>query len=187
MIFISLFAVLTATLLALILRRRYASFWAQNAGDYADARPWFDIREELNGTLLCNGVIYGPMGRVKAGFVAKMEASWEGDVAHISEDFTYEHGGTLSRRWTITMREDGRFTATAPDLVGEGQGLQSGSAVRLFYRLHLAEDAGGHVLNVTDWMYLLSDGTIMNRSEMRKFGIKVGELIATMRKAPVGA
>jgi hypothetical protein len=39
------------------------------------------------------------------------------------------------------------------------------------------------VLDVTDWMYLMENGTILNRSEMRKFGIKVVELIATMRPA----
>ncbi|MEP5089448.1 MAG: DUF3833 family protein, partial [Paracoccaceae bacterium] len=31
--------------------------------------------------------------------------------------------------------------------------------------------------------YLTEDGTILNKSEMRKFGIKVAELIATMRPA----
>jgi hypothetical protein len=46
----------------------------------------------------------------------------------------------------------------------------------------MAESAGGHVLDVTDWMYLMENGTIMNRSQFRKFGIKVAELVATMRK-----
>jgi hypothetical protein len=30
-------------------------------------------------------------------------------------------------------------------------------------------------------MYLTSNGSIMNRSQFRKFGIKVAELVATMR------
>ena len=51
------------------------------------------------------------------------------------------------------------------------------------YRLKLSEDAGGHVLDVTDWMYLMDNGVIMNRSEMRKYGLRVAELIATMRPA----
>jgi hypothetical protein len=32
-------------------------------------------------------------------------------------------------------------------------------------------------------MYLMSNGSIMNRSQFRKFGIKVAELVATMRPA----
>ncbi|MCP4825901.1 MAG: DUF3833 domain-containing protein, partial [Shimia sp.] len=47
----------------------------------------------------------------------------------------------------------------------------------------LTEEAGGHVLDVTDWMYHTGDGVIINRSQMRKFGIKVAELVATMRPA----
>ena len=34
-------------------------------------------------------------------------------------------------------------------------------------------------------MYLMENGTIMNRSQFRKFGIKVAELVATMRRVPV--
>jgi hypothetical protein len=33
-------------------------------------------------------------------------------------------------------------------------------------------------------MYLAPNGNIVNRSQFRKFGIKVAELVATMRPAP---
>ena len=71
--------------------------------------------------------------------------------------------------------------AEADDVVGTGTGRQEGSAVLLEYRLRLTPEAGGHVLSVTDWMYLTPGGAIMNRSQFRKFGIKVAELVATMR------
>ena len=35
---------------------------------------------------------------------------------------------------------------------------------------------------VTDWMYLVENGTVINRSQFRKFGVKVAELVATMRQ-----
>ena len=37
------------------------------------------------------------------------------------------------------------------------------------------------MLDVVDWMYLAPNGTILNRSQMRKFGITVAELVATVR------
>ena len=58
----------------------------------------------------------------------------------------------------------------------------SGSAVQLKYRIRLPEESGGHVLDTVDWMYLAPNGTVMNRSQFRKFGIPVAELVATMRK-----
>ena len=51
----------------------------------------------------------------------------------------------------------------------------------LNYRIRLPESSGGHVLDAVDWMYLMENGTIINRSQFRKFGIKVAELVATIR------
>ena len=126
-------------------------------------------------------MIYGPRGRVVSRFVARMHGEWDGSSGTLSEDFSYANGSTQARKWYLTMGNDGHFTATAEDIIGTGTGRQLGAMVQLSYRIRLPEDAGGHVLDVTDWMYLMENGTILNRSEMRKFGIKVAELIATMR------
>ncbi|MBT7560389.1 MAG: DUF3833 family protein, partial [Rhodobacterales bacterium] len=57
-----------------------------------------------------------------------------------------------------------------------------GSGVRLCYNIKLPKSAGSYVLNTVDWLYLMENGTIINRSQFRKFGLKVGELVANMRK-----
>ena len=101
----------------------------------------------------------------------------------MKERFEYDTGNVQHREWNLTLGNDGRIKATAPDVVGEGEGTQSGPTVQLKYRIKLPEESGGHVLNTTDWMYLAPNGTIVNRSQFRKFGIKVAELVATMRRA----
>ena len=164
------------------LGRRYG-FTAQSPEDYGDRGPVFDIRERLNGPIHCEGVIYGPFGRVTSRFVAHFEASWDGNTGVMTEAFHYDSGAVQNRRWTLTVQEGGTIAAEAPDLVGTGRGRQHGSAVKLSYALQLTPEAGGHVLKVTDWMYLVENGVIVNRSQFRKFGIKVGELVATMRPA----
>jgi len=164
----------------LVLKARYASFNAQTADDYATG-PMFDIRERLNGPIVCEGIIYGPLGRVTSRFTANFDASWNGNVGKMVEVFHYDSGNVQHREWTLTLGNDGRIRAEAPDLVGTGHGQQKGSAVQLKYRIKLSDDAGGHVLDTNDWMYLMENGTIMNRSQFRKFGIKVAELVATMR------
>ncbi|MFT7108094.1 MAG: hypothetical protein ACJAVT_002627 [Yoonia sp.] len=162
------------------LKTLYLSFRAQKPDDYADG-PIFDIRERFNGPIACEGVIYGPTGKVTSRFVADFDASWDGNIGTMREKFHYDSGQVQDRVWTLTLGNDGRIKAEAPDIVGAGTGTQSGSAVLLNYRIKLTEDAGGHALDVTDWMYLMSNGSIMNRSQFRKFGIKVAELVATMR------
>lgn len=162
-------------------RNAYTSFRAQKPQDYAETGPVFDIREHLNGTIDCDGVIYGPTGRVTSRFVAVFHAEWDGNTGRMTEHFVYDNGNTQDREWTLMVDDAGRITATAPDLVGTGEGWQSGAAVQLRYKIQLPEQAGGHVLDTIDWMYLGPNGTIVNRSQLRKFGIKVAELVATMR------
>ncbi|MCV6823101.1 MULTISPECIES: DUF3833 domain-containing protein [Halocynthiibacter] len=162
-----------------------SGFKRQKLEQYAKSGPRFDVSEVFDGAVLCEGVIYGPMGSVTSRFVATMDGKWSKDAGNIHEVFTYANGEEQSRNWRITVKENGHFEATADDIVGVAKGRQLGSAARLTYRLRLPESAGGHVLSVTDWMYQLDNGTIINRSEMRKFGFKVAELVATMR--PLGA
>ncbi|MCV6598502.1 MAG: DUF3833 domain-containing protein [Mangrovicoccus sp.] len=163
---------------------RFWSFTAQTPEDYAATGPDFDIRAHLNGPMLCEGVIYGPLGRVNARFVAEMEAKWQGDTGIMTEDFRYDSGTTQHREWQLKVDETGQISATAPDILGEGKGQQKGAGVRLGYRIRLPEASGGHVLSTVDWMYLMENGTIINRSQFRKFGIRVAELVATMRPLP---
>ncbi|MEM6888628.1 MAG: DUF3833 domain-containing protein [Pseudomonadota bacterium] len=168
--------------LALVwMRREMWDFQAQRPEDYEDEHPEFDIRRHLNGPIQCEGVIYGPLGRVTSRFVADFDASWQGNTGLMKERFTYSDGSTQDREWRLTVDESGSIEATAPDVVGKGGGRQSGSSVLLRYQIRLPEASGGHVLSTVDWMYLTPNGTIMNRSQFRKFGIKVAELVATMR------
>ncbi len=158
-------------------------FQAQRPEDYAQTGPVFDIRERLNGKLYCEGIIFGPFGKVSSRFVAEFDAHWEGNIGVMTEVFHYDSGSVQEREWTLTLDESGKIKADAPDLVGSGYGQQSGSAVQLGYTIRLTEDAGGHALNSTDWMYLTENGVIMNRNQFRKFGIKVAEMVATIRPA----
>lgn len=165
----------------LFFKGRLLSFRAQSPSDYAETGPSFDLRENLAGDILSEGIIYGPKGRMTSSFTALMRGEWDGDTGTLSEEFTYSSGVTQSRKWYLTLTSDTTFTAEADDIVGTGQGVISGSTIRLKYKIRLPESSGGHVLDAIDWMYLTDNGVIMNKSEMRKFGIKVAELVATMR------
>jgi hypothetical protein len=163
-----------------LVKARFASFMAQAPDDYSDG-PMFNMREVFNGPIECEGVIYGPTGRVTSRFEADFIASWDGNIGTVREEFRYDSGNVQHREWKFTLGNDGSMKAEAPDLVGVGTGQQHGSAVQLNYNIKLTDEAGGHVLAVNDWMYMTPNGNVMNRSQFRKFGIKVAELVATMR------
>lgn len=178
--------ILAGILVALLLvwiRQRFASFVAQAPEDYETGEP-FDLRTHLSGPMVCDGVIYGPTGRVASRFSAEFDIRWDGNRGVMAEHFRYDSGTEQQREWRLELGNDGTVRAEADDVVGTGIGRQHGSALHLKYRIRLTEDAGGHVLSVTDWMYLAPDGAVVNRSQFRKFGIKVAELVAVMRRKP---
>lgn len=179
-----LVVILIAILALVTVRGRLLSFRSQSPSDYVGTGPVFSLKKHLNGEILSEGLIYGPNGKMSNSFVARMVGEWDGNTGTLAEYFTYSNGKQMTRKWYLTLGTGNTFIATADDIVGEGKGEISGSTVKLTYRIILPEDAGGHTLDVTDWMYLTENGAIMNRSEMRKFGIRVAELVATMRPAP---
>lgn len=179
-------ATLVAVCLAAYLWRARLSFSAQRPSDYAALAP-FDLRHHLNGPIQCEGVIYGPTGRVTSRFVAQMQGEWDGNRGVLREEFTYDTGAKQAREWQLTIGNDGKIRARADDVMGIGHGEVAGGALQLRYNLRLPASAGGHVLAVNDWLYVTPNGTLINRSQMRKFGIKVAELVATMRPIPQAA
>lgn len=178
---IALTLTLAAFLVLGLLRSRVFAFAAQRPAAYATTTPAFDPTLVLSGPLESEGVIFGPTGRAVSRFVVRMEGRWEGARGTLTEAFTYDSGRTQHRRWDLTLHNDGSLTATAPDIIGEGRGTISGATLRLNYRIRLPKEAGGHVLDVVDWLYLMPNGTVMNRSQMRRFGVTLAELVATMR------
>ena len=170
-------------LVAIFAKNMFLSFQAQSPKDYAATDPVFSLKQHLSGEIVSEGLIYGPTGRMTNSFVATMRGEWDGDAGTLSEEFTYSNGKQQSRKWFLKIGEGNSFTATADDIVGEARGTVSGSTIKMEYQIVLPQEAGGYTLNATDWLYLTENGVIMNKSEMRKFGFKVAELIATMRPA----
>lgn len=168
--------------LALVwVRVRYSGFIAQNPQDYSSKGIDFDLRTHLKGPIICEGVIFGPFGRVTSRFVGDFDCIWQDDHGVMREKFTYDDGSIQNREWTLVIDDGGVIKATAPDVIGIATGVQNGPSLQLKYRIQMPENAGSHVLDTVDWMYLTPNGNIVNRSQFRKFGIKVAELVATMR------
>ena len=84
------------------LKKRLWSFVAQRPGDYVEGQPQFDLRTHLNGPVVCEGVIYGPMGRVSSRFDADFDVQWTGNNGIMKEHFRYDDGSTQTRCWRLS-------------------------------------------------------------------------------------
>ena len=150
--------------------------------DYADVQPKLDIREFLNGKLEAWGVIIDYTGKADLHFYVTMEGTWDGNKGRLEEYFVFSDGKKDERIWTIEFTDDHHFTATAPDVIGAAKGSQHGNTMNMRYVLDVPRGDSSIHLSMDDWMHLVDEKTLINRTKMRKFGITVGELVIAFRK-----
>lgn len=150
--------------------------------DYAAEKPVLDLAKYFNGTLDAHGMFQDRSGKVVKRFHVVIDASWQGNVGTLDERFTYADGQTQRRVWTITKVDAHRYRGTADDVVGEAEGVAYGNALRWRYVLALPVDGKTYHVDFDDWMFLMDDRVMLNRSAMRKFGIGLGEVTLSFYK-----
>lgn len=150
--------------------------------DYANNSPIMDVREYFNGPIQATGIFIDWSGKADSFFHITMNGSWKGDEGRLEEAFVFDSGAKDSRVWSIRMHDDHHFTGTAHDIIGEATGKQFGNAVNLRYIMRVPSGNRSYDLSMDDWMYRIDQHTVINHITMRKFGLKVGQLIVTFHK-----
>ena len=117
-------------------------------------------------------------------FTVLRQCTWTGDQGVLDESFTYSDGSTQKRVWRLTRHPDGRYTGVADDVIGTAQGQVRGNAFHWTYTLALPVDGKVYEVQFDDWMYLVDEQVMLNRAEMRKFGIRLGEVTLSFSKRP---
>ena len=150
--------------------------------DYAGREPRLDLQDYFDGPLVAWGIVQDRSGEVTRSFRVDMVGRWDGDTGVLEEDFSWSDG-TLERRvWTFRKLDEHTYTGTAGDVVGEARGEAYGNALRWRYTLALPWNDGTIKVALDDWMWLVQDDVLINRSEIRKFGLRVGEVTIFFRK-----
>ena len=136
---------------------------------YRAEKPVLDLRTYFNGTIDAWGMFQNRSGEVVKRFTVVIDAHWEGDVGTLDERFSWSDG-------TITRQADGRYLGRADDVVGEAVGEAAGNALRWQYVLALPVDGKIYNVDFDDWMFLIDDKVMLNRSLMSKWGFHLGEV-----------
>lgn len=153
-----------------------------NVSDYKNEKPTLSLEKYLNGSLIAHGFFQDRKGLIKQRFTVDLKGTWIGDIGTLEEDFLYSDGKKSRRVWTIKKQTNGSYTGTASDVIGEAKGEVAGNALQWKYTLAL--DVDGTIYNVQfdDWMYLMDDKVMINKSKMYKFGIYLGEVTLSFYK-----
>jgi hypothetical protein len=150
--------------------------------DYAAEKPALDLKEYFNGQVDAWGIVQDRSGKVIKRMTVEMTCTWTGDTGTLDERFTYADGTKETRVWTI-RKSGNRYVGTAADVVGEAKGEAAGNALRWNYVLDAKREDGGTIrLDMDDWMWLVDDRTLVNKTSFSKFGIRFGEVTIFFRK-----
>lgn len=149
---------------------------------YRDQKPTLDIAHYFNGPLTAWGYVAGRSGQIKRRFTVKIAGEWNGNEGVLTERFTWSDGEKSQRVWRISKLDAHRYIGRADDVKGEAIGTAYGNALQWRYTLLLPVDGKTYEVQFDDWMYQMDGTTMLNKSEMRKFGFKLGEIVISFRK-----
>lgn len=149
---------------------------------YRAEKPILDLARYFDGEVEGWGMFQDRSGQVVKRFSVIIRASWKGHTGTLDEDFTWSDGTTSKRVWTITKLGDREYAGTAADVIGTARGEASGNALRWRYAMALEVDGKTWEVDWDDWMYLIDDRVMLNRSAMSKYGVHLGEVTLAFRK-----
>ena len=149
---------------------------------YKGMNPPLDLQTYFTGPIKAWGFVQDYSGKVTRRFDVEMVGTWNGDVGTLKEKFKYYDGETQERTWTIKKIAENRYEGSAGDIVGTATGETAGNAMRWAYEMNLEVGDKTYRITFDDWMFLMNDGVLINRSYLKKFGLTVGELTLFMQK-----
>jgi hypothetical protein len=152
--------------------------------DYQDTSPEFDLRSYFDGNVTAWGIVQDYSTKLTRRFCVDIIGTWQGNTGQLHETFYYNDGEQQIRIWDLQIAADGGVTGGAADVIGQANGGSKGTAFNWQYTLRVPINDTEYDLFVDDWMFMLDETQMMNRSYMKKLGITVAEISIFFDKTP---
>ncbi|MDD1001361.1 DUF3833 domain-containing protein [Pseudomonas neuropathica] len=177
---------MTRFLLLLALVLSVASCGSVDVARYAEQQPALDLQRFFSQPVKAWGMFQKRNGEVAKRFEVNIVSRREGNNLILDERFLYSDGTRQRRVWTLTPEGQGRWSGRAADVVGVAEGQVAGNTLHWRYRLNLPVDDSTYEMSMDDWMYLMDEDTLINRTSMSKFGVEVGQVTLFFRRQGAG-
>ena len=144
--------------------------------DYESTEPTFDLATYFDGEVTAWGIVQDYSNKLTRRFCVDIIGTWQGNEGQLHETFYYNDGEQKIRIWDLNIDANGNVTGGAADVIGEAKGGSSGTAFNWHYTLRVPIDDTDYDLFVDDWMFMMDDNRMMNRSYMKKLGVTVAQI-----------
>ena len=150
--------------------------------DFSKNKPQFKLEEYFNGKTEAWGMFHDRFGNLKRSFRVDIVGTLDSDILTLDEKFLYDDGEKDTRIWTIRILGDNKYSGEASDVVGKAMGISSGNALNWKYKLNLKVKDSTIMVDFDDWMFLQDRDILMNRAEVKKWGLNIGVVSITFLK-----
>jgi len=144
--------------------------------EYENTSPEFDLPTYFDGEVTAWGILQDYSKKLTRRFCVDIVGTWQGNQGQLHETFYYSDGEQQIRIWELQIAKDGSVTGGAADVIGEASGGSQGMAFNWQYTLRVPIDGTEYDLFVDDWMFMIDNNRMMNRSYMKKLGVTVAEI-----------
>ncbi len=150
--------------------------------DFMNANPKFVLEDYFDGKTEAWGMFHDRFGNLKRSFKVDITGTLTGNELTLDERFLYDDGEKERRVWKIKLLGNNKYSGTADDVIGEAMGIASGNALNWKYKLDLKVKDSNIKVDFDDWMFLQDKGVLMNRAEVKKWGLNIGVVTITFLK-----
>ena len=144
----------------------------------------FRLEDFFAGRSTAWGLFQDRSGKIRRRFQIEARGVWEFGTLTLTEDFTYDDGQTERRVWRIRQTGDDRYEGVADDVIGAARGTVTGNALHWTYRFALKLGRRSITVHFDDWLLRLDDDLLINRAQVSKFGLRIGDVTCVFRKLP---
>jgi Protein of unknown function (DUF3833) len=146
--------------------------------------PAFDPIRFFTGHVKSWGVLENRSGQPTSIVLTDCVGEGSGDSLRMVQRLTIAQDAPMTRTWQMRRVGPDRYEATANDMVGTALGEASGRAFHWSWTL--ATSPGNDLKNVLmdQWWYLLDDGSMLNRTTVRKLDVILVEVSEHFARVP---
>ena len=153
-----------------------------NIEKFKGSQPTLTLEDYFEGKTEAWGMFHDRFGNLKRTFKVDITGTIESNTLMLDEKFLYDDGEQDSRIWTIKILGNNQYSGTASDVVGEAKGISEGNALNWKYKLNLKVGDSTILVDFDDWMFLQDRNILMNRAEVKKWGLNIGVVSITFLK-----
>ena len=150
--------------------------------EFKNAKPELVLEEYFTGRTEAWGLFEDRFGKLRRQFKVTIDGTWDGETLTLDERFKYEDGETDQRIWRIKKIGRGNYEGRAADVIGIATGVAAGNALNWRYEMDLKVGDGSLRVAFNDWMFLQTDGILINRARVSKLGVEIGSVTLFFKK-----